>query len=89
MAEKDEEGEVDNSCIFVNDTVSQETGENHDENPNQAFVEQSTRGFKIKSNKMVNKDEEKTKVKEKTCNFFLQGRCHWGMSGKKPRKKHS
>ena len=89
VAEKDEEGEVDNSCIFVNNNVSQETGENHDENPNQAFVDQTTRGFKSKSNKSLNKDEEKTKAKEKTCNFFLQGRCHWGMSGKKPRKKHS
>ena len=30
--EEEEEDEGNNSCIFFTDTVSQETGENHDEN---------------------------------------------------------
>ena len=74
----------------------------NNEDPSNAFEEQIVRGFKKQSNKTdENKENGKDnpKVKEdgkekekndakknKTCSYFLQGRCHWGMSGKKPRK---
>ena len=76
----------DDSCVFVTDVATQDDGENREENPNHAFVEQPTRGFKAKNNKPATTEPEKSKQKDKTCNFFLQGRCHWGMSGRKPRK---
>ena len=91
-AEEDDESEdgvENNSCIFVTDVASQDNGDNVEENPNHAFVEQTGRGFKDKNKKSSQKEIEIVKDKkmsQKTCNFFLQGRCHWGMSGRKPRK---
>ena len=96
-ASLEDEGENESqndSCAFTADVATQENGENVEEDPNSAFVEQRPRGFKSQNRRDETTENEKPnenpnvneKKEPKTCTYFLQGRCHWGMSGKKPRK---
>ena len=55
---KEGERSPDDSCIFVTNVATQNAGEKHDENPNHAFVEQPTRGFKAKSKKPETKQRK-------------------------------
>ena len=77
----------DESCVFLTDITSEHDHEEENADPKEAFVEPVQRGFKSKNKDNANqKDASK---KDKTCSFFLQGRCMWGMSGKKPLKQQT
>ena len=89
--EEDPSEKQDDSCVFTDGTEKPEgeATESDDaveeiDDPEKAFVAPADRrgfvGNKLKTTL------EKNKKKTKTCSFFLQGRCKFGMSGKRPIK---